>query len=145
MDANAGKLDLKKKFQEHGQKYTAQRQAVFDIMLEHNELHMSSEEIHARLKQMHPGIGVATVYRTLQLFDKMQIIRKTGLEDGFTRYELNDQNQHAHHHLICNSCGNVINMEDDLLDELEEQIYIKMGFTVHNHNLKFYGLCKNCV
>jgi Fur family ferric uptake transcriptional regulator len=51
---------------------------------------------------------------------------------------------HRHHHLICTNCGDVSEVEDDLLDALEEQILQKDGFLVTDHRVKFYGLCKNC-
>lgn len=142
--ADENRFDLRQQFQDYGYKYTPQRQAVLDIMLEHPNLHLSTEEIYSLLKQKQPDIGMATVYRTLLLLEKIQIIRKTDIEDGFTRYELYDHKEHAHHHLICVKCGSVFDMEDDLLEELEKRIYAKMRFTVRDHNLKFYGDCENC-
>jgi Fur family ferric uptake transcriptional regulator len=66
--------------------------------------------------------------------------------DGCSRYEVNttDPSEHHHHHLICTSCGKVTEFEDDLLDELEDDIQQKMGFKVLNHQVKFYGTCKEC-
>lgn len=136
--------DLKQQFRQCGCKYTAQRQAVVEIFLEHQDLHMSSEEIHALLREKKRNIGVATVYRTLALLEKVQIIRKTDLEDGCTRYELCHQEKHAHHHLICIKCGVVSDMEEDMLERLEQQIYNQKNFRVENHSVKFYGYCKNC-
>ncbi len=139
-----GALNLKQQFRQHGFKYTAQRQAVMDAICAHPELHMSSEEIYEMLKQEYPDLGIATVYRTLLLLEKMQLIRKTDFLDGCTRYELCDPSGHAHHHLICTDCGGIINMEEDLLDELEKQVYTKHRFTVKNHSVKFYGFCEKC-
>lgn len=137
-------INLRERFQQYGAKYTVQRQAIMDAILAHQDLHMSGEDIHAILRQKYPEMGLATVYRTLLLLEKMGLIRKTDLGDGCTRCELCSQEGHAHHHLICSCCGAVINMEDDLLDELEKQIYIKKHFVVENHSVKFYGLCEKC-
>lgn len=144
MGKSINRIDLKEQFQQHGFKYTSQRQAVIDTILEHQDLHLSGEEIHAILRQKYPEMGLATVYRTLLLLEKIQLVRRTDLGDGCMRYELSNQRGHAHHHLICSKCGAVIDMEDDLLEELEKQIYIKNHFIVENHSVKFYGHCEKC-
>ncbi len=144
MEMDTGILNLRQQFQKHGFKYTVQREAVLNTLLEHKNLHMSSEDIYTVLRAKYPDIGQATVYRALLLLEKMHLIRKTDLQDGCTRYELCDNKGHAHHHLICSRCGAVIDMEDDLLEELENQIYVKKHFTVENHSVKFFGCCEKC-
>ncbi|MBP3781487.1 MAG: transcriptional repressor, partial [Selenomonas sp.] len=74
------------------------------------------------------------------------ILQKMEFGDGCSRYEVNttDPSEHHHHHLICTSCGKVTEFEDDLLEELEGDIQNKMGFKVLNHQVKFYGTCKEC-
>ena len=66
--------------------------------------------------------------------------------DGCSRYEVNttDPSEHHHHHLICTKCGKVTEFEDDLLENLETDIHDKLGFRVENHQVKFYGVCKEC-
>lgn len=145
MPKNANKFNLRQQFQQAGYKYTAQRQAVLDVIMEHKDLHMSSEEIYALLKEKYPEIGLATVYRTLSLLERMQLIHRADLEEGCGRYEICDQEGHDHHHLICTQCGAIIDMQDDLLESLEKQIYEKYNFTVENHSVKFHGRCKNCL
>lgn len=141
---NTNNFNLKEQCQRYGVKYTAQRQAIMDIILEHPDAHLSSEEVYAILKQNYPEMGLATVYRTLLLFEKMELVRKTDLGDGCMRYEIYNNEMHAHHHLICSQCGVVFDMEEDLLEELEKQIYQKYHFIVENHSLKFYGRCEKC-
>jgi len=132
---------LKKK----GYKMTTQRQAILDVILQHEGEHLSTEEIYELVKSEHPEIGLATVYRTLLLLDDMELVYKLDLDDGCNRYELNrDKEDHRHHHLICTKCGMVEEVEEDLLESLEEQILKNNGFIVTNHRVKFYGYCKNC-
>ena len=136
---------LKQRLKESGYKYTGQRAAVLDSLVQCAGKHVSTEELFNFVKVEHPEIGLATVYRTLILLDKLKLVHKLDFDDGFSRYELVRPNEdHRHHHLICELCGNVSEVEDDLLDSLEEQIFIKNGFLVKNHRVKFYGLCSNC-
>ncbi len=68
----------------------------------------------------------------------MGVIYKLDLEDGCSRYELaHDDEEHRHHHLVCNKCGKVFEVEADLLDELEEEIETKYGFEILDHTVKF--------
>jgi Fur family transcriptional regulator, ferric uptake regulator len=136
---------FKEQLKERGYKLTMQRQAVLDVILQHEGKHLSTEEIYELLKRSHPEIGLATVYRTLLLFDRMELVYKLDLDDGCSRYELNRHKEdHRHHHLICMRCGNVAEVEDDLLESLEEQILMKNDFIVKDHRVKLYGYCKNC-
>ncbi len=138
-------LSIKEIFHQFGYKYTEQRQFVFDILLEYPDLHLSSEDVCEYLKQKKIVIGQSTVYRTLNMLEKMQIVRSVDLNDGFTRYELFDQDEnHAHHHLICMKCGSITDIKNDLLTDLEKLILVDYNFEVSDHCLKFFGLCKKC-
>ena len=107
-----------------------------------------AEEIFDLVKGDSPEIGLATVYRTIQLFMELHLIDRINLDDGFVRYEIGDmgtkKNSHHHHHLICLSCGRVMSVEDDLLEELEAEIARTTGFKVTDHEVKLYGYCKEC-
>jgi len=138
-------MDLKEFLKEKGCKLTTQRRAVLDVLMEHKGKHLSTEEIYEYVKEKCPEIGLATVYRTVQLFEEIKIIDRLNFDDGCSRYELIiDNEEHHHHHLICESCGRVIEVEEDLLEELEERIESKYYFKVKNHKVKFYGLCQKC-
>jgi len=114
---------FREQLKERGLKLTTQRQAVLDVIIEHEGEHLSSEEIFELVRKNYPDIGLATVYRTLTLLDSMDLVYKLDLDDGCNRYELNKKNEdHRHHHLICMSCGSVEEVEEDLLESLEEQI-----------------------
>ena len=95
--------ELKDKLKETGFKITPQRRAIIEILLKHENEHLSSEEIYDLVRVDCPEIGLATVYRTMQLLDDINVISKLNLDDGCVRYEinLNKEDCHHHHHLIC--------------------------------------------
>lgn len=137
---------FKEQLREKGYKLTTQRQAVLDVITEHEGEHLSPEEIYELVKKMNPDIGVATIYRTLLLLESMEMVHKLNFDDGCARYELNkNKEDHRHHHLICMKCGSVEEVEEDLLESLEEQIFRKNGFSVRDHRVKFYGYCRKCL
>lgn len=125
-------------------KRTPQREFILRIFLNYADWHLSAEDVHSLVKDQYPDLGLATVYRTLDVLSELGIIHKSDFGDGRYRYELIDEEEHNHHHLICLHCGSVDEFEDDLLESLEAQIHKKSQFKVVDHDLKFFGYCKNC-
>lgn len=137
--------NLKLILKEKGYKLTPQRRSILDEIIKNEGSHLTTEEIYDLVKVTCPEIGLATVYRTVQLLEEMGVLYKLDLDDGCSRYELCDEDEsHQHHHLICQNCGKVIEVEGDLLEELEQGIEKKYNFKIKNHSLKFYGICDNC-
>lgn len=137
--------NLKLILKEKGYKLTPQRRSVLDEVIKNEGSHLTTEEIYDLVKVNCPEIGLATVYRTVQLLEEMGVLYKVDLDDGCSRYELCDKDEnHQHHHLICQKCGKIIEVEGDLLEELEQIVEKKYSFKVVNHSLKFYGICDNC-
>lgn len=137
---------LKEKLKDTGFKITPQRRAIIEVLLKHENEHLSSEEIYDLVRVDCPEIGLATVYRTMQLLDEINVISKLNLDDGCVRYEinLNDEDTHQHHHLICSKCNKIIEVKEDLLDNIENAIELLYKFKITNHDVKFYGLCDKC-
>ncbi len=128
-----------------GYKLTPQRRSILTAMSKHMGEHLTAEEIYDDVRRDCPDIGLATVYRTLQLLSDLKVLMKLNLDDGVTRYEMNlDQQHHHHHHLICEKCAKIYEVKYDLLDEVEKRIEKEYNFKIQNHKLKFYGLCKEC-
>lgn len=130
-----------------GLKVTSQRMIVLNLIASHPGEHLTAEEIYDLARETSPEIGLATIYRTVQVLLKLHIINKVTFDDGFARYELNGEESatgHRHHHAICNGCGKVYSLETDLLDILEKQVLLNIGFEVTDHEVKLYGLCSAC-
>lgn len=139
--------DLRGKLSEQGYKMTPQRKEILQIFVEHpDRRHMSAEDVYGILREQESEIGLATVYRALDLLSELGILVQIDFGDGCARYELNtaDPKAHHHHHLICLKCKKVIEFEEDLLDDLEANIAEKSGFKILNHEVKFFGYCKDC-
>ncbi|WP_102400578.1 Fur family transcriptional regulator [Haloimpatiens massiliensis] len=137
---------LKNDLKDKGYKLTPQRRAIVSTIIENEGKHLTAEEIYDLVKEGCPEIGLATVYRTLQLLEQLSVVSKLELDDGCSRYELVHENEnHKHHHLICTKCGKVIEVKDDLLEDLESKIEETYKFKIYDHSLKFYGLCRNCI
>ena len=143
-----GQEDFKKILKEKGLKVTRQRLVVLEVLAGNAEEHLTAEEIYDRVKADNPDIGLATVYRTIQLLKELHLIDRINFDDGFVRYEMGTvsecEQKHHHHHLICMKCGKVISFRDDLLEELEDKITETTGFSIVNHEVKLYGFCKEC-
>lgn len=138
--------DLRGKLYEHGYKLTPQRKEILQVFVENPENHLSAEEVHEILKTKDFDFGLATVYRNVELLNQLNILAKIEFGDGRTRYELSsaDPKTHNHHHLICLKCKKVIEFEEDLLDDLEKDISKKSNFKIVNHEVKFFGYCREC-
>jgi Fur family ferric uptake transcriptional regulator len=136
------------KQQLHSQNYklTPQREATVRVLLENEEDHLSAEDVYLLVKEKAPEIGLATVYRTLELLSELKIIHKMNFGDGVARYDLRDDNAaYHHHHLICNNCGTVDEIFEDLLVSAEEKVKNVYNFYITDHRLAFYGICHRCI
>lgn len=131
--------------QEEGYKFTTQRRAILKSIVDNHKEHLSCDEVYEIVSKTYPEIGIATVYRTLQLFEKLNIVYKLNFDDGLSRYELNQgMGTHHHHHLICLKCGKVMEVKLDLLESLEAEIEKEGQFKIIDHDVKFYGHCRDC-
>lgn len=125
-------------------KLTPQRQTILQAFLKNVDRHLSAEEVYVLVKNKNPEIGLATVYRTLDILAEIGILQKNDFGDGRSRYEFSRKDEHHHHHLICLRCGTVSEFDDDLLESLEAVIAKRNQFKVMDHDLKFYGYCHDC-
>jgi len=128
----------------HSYKLTPQRQTILRTFLENVNRHLSAEDVYMLVKHEYPDLGLATVYRTLDILAELGVLQKNDFGDGRLRYEFTRRDEHHHHHLICLRCGSVSEFDDDLLESLETMIAKKNLFQVIDHDLKFYGYCETC-
>ncbi len=135
----------KKQLHESGFKLTPQREATLLVLLENEKDHLSAEEIFFFVKQKNSDIGLATVYRTLDILVDLKIVDKISFDDGVARYDLRKEGaKHFHHHLLCLECGNIEEINEDLLGNVEEIVKKNFHFVVKDHRLTFHGICQNC-
>lgn len=134
-----------------GRRITPARHAVLDVLMEKGE-HLTAEEVFAGASRRYPNLGLATVYRTLELLTSLGVISKFDTGDDKARYEFSDPAgpKGHHHHLVCTSCRKIIDYKDfiseemELLKRTEEGLAKKYGFRINSHVMQFYGLCKDC-
>lgn len=125
-----------------GLRSTRQRDIILDFFLDTHQ-HVSVEELYLKIKAIHPGIGNATVYRTLKLFVEAGLAREVLLHDGQTRYEQATAGQH-HDHLVCTGCNAIIEFENETIEQLQDEIAARHGFYIKSHKMEIYGLCSKC-
>jgi Fur family ferric uptake transcriptional regulator len=125
-----------------GLKSTNQRNKILKIFVDAGQ-HLSAEELYDRVKKIYPGIGYATVYRTLKLLAEAGLAQERRFEDGVTRYEHTSLDAH-HDHLICTKCGAIIEFENKRIEALQQDVARKNRFQVQSHKLELYGLCADC-
>lgn len=126
-------------------KVTKQREIIYEALLNNDETHLSPEEIHEIASKKDKDLGIATVYRTLLLFEELNLVYKLNFEDNRYRYEIvAEDEKHQHHHLICTRCNKVQEVKFDLLENMEATIEEIYDFKIQDHMLKFFGLCSEC-
>ncbi len=137
---------LKERLQARQHKLTTQRRIVLEVFLTHPSQHLSAEDVYGILRGQSLDIGLATVYRSLELLANLGILQKMEFGDGCSRYEIGTMtpDAHQHHHLICMKCGKVEEFPDDLMDDLEKDVAKKTHFRIVDHQVKFFGYCKEC-
>lgn len=122
-----------------GLRMTEQRRIIARV-LEASDDHPDVEELYARASKIDPKISIATVYRTVKLFDEAGILERLEFGDGRARYE--DAEREHHDHLINLQTGEVIEFVDPEIEDLQEKIAAKLGFDLRGHKLELYGVPK---
>ncbi|MHC9237642.1 Fur family transcriptional regulator [Pseudooceanicola sp. 502str34] len=121
----------------HGLRMTEQRRIIAGV-LDSSRDHPDVEELYARASARDPRISLATVYRTVKLFEESGILEKVDFGDGRARYE--DAERAHHDHLIDMTTGKVIEFVDPEIEALQEKIAAKLGYKLKGHRLELYGV-----
>ncbi|MDQ4418981.1 Fur family transcriptional regulator [Sphingobium sp. DEHP117] len=131
------KIDIEALCAEKGLRITEQRRVIARVLSDAED-HPDVERLHERSSAIDPGISIATVYRTVRLFEEAGILERHDFGDGRARYEAAPE---AHHdHLIDVETGNVIEFVDPELEQLQRQIAEKLGFRLVDHRMELYGV-----
>lgn len=131
---------LKDHLAKHQLKLTRQREQILNLFLKTE--HITAEQMYRSLARKDPHIGLATIYRTLNLFCEAGLAqaRHFGTQ---THYD-NVAHKRHHDHLICTACGKIVEFENCDIERLQEEVARRNGFTIQTHKLELYGLCSSC-
>lgn len=134
------KIDVEQLCHEKGLRITEQRRVIAKVLSE-SEDHPDVEALHARAAEIDSGISIATVYRTVRLFEEAGILERHDFGDGRSRYEAAADEHHDH--LIDVETGKVIEFVDQELEELQRQIADKLGYRLVDHRMELYGVSRD--
>ncbi len=129
---------------ENGLPVTPQREAIARTVFGSDD-HLSVEEIVDLVRTGGISAGKATVYRTLELLVKSELVAEHDFGEGFKRYEHRLSSEPNHDHLICLNCARVVEFKNPELDSVEKSLAKAHGFYITKHRLEMYGLCLECV
>jgi len=133
---------LERYLKSRGLKMTHAREAVLAAFLG-LESHVSADAVYEAARLIDPGIGQATVFRTIKLLSDAGLAREACRDDGARRYE--HAYNHAHHdHLTCAACGAVVEFVDADIERAQDAVYRRYGFKSTGHRLELFGLCPEC-
>lgn len=137
--ARAG--NIVKELGEKGYRLTPQRMMVL-AAIEDSANHISAEEIYAQVAAKYPHVNISTVYRTLDLLKKLGLVTETDLGGGRVRYHPAEKGHH--HHLVCQECGRVIDLDESVLSLLKGTLRREYDFNADLRHLAIFGRCGKC-
>ena len=121
---------------------TGPRRAILQL-LEGERRPLSGQEIHQRLPR--GASDLATVYRSIQLLERLKVVKRFQFNDGVSRFALVNEGRHDHqHHLVCTRCASMVEIGDCVVRELEERVATQSKFKAVTHRLEFFGICPAC-
>ena len=133
---------LKETLHKEGLRYTLQRQEIWNE-LRSSDKHRDAEEIYFVLRKNGLNVSRATVYRTIDVLVKNNLINKLDIGDGRARFEYNDKYIH-HDHLVCTKCGKIVEFYNDEIEELQNDIAKQCNFKLLDHSHQLFGVCEDC-
>lgn len=134
--------EFRRYLRDHSLPVTQQREAVASTIF-FSGAHLSVGEIEQALRERGERVGTATIYRTLDLLHRADLVQEHDFGEGFKRYEPLAAQSH-HEHLICVECGRVVEFSSDRLERMNVLIAEEHGFRHHRHRLEIYGVCGDC-
>ncbi len=129
------------KLSELGYRLTPQRMMVLSA-IEDSDDHISADEIYAQIVVKYPNVNISTVYRTLELLKRLGLVTETDFGGGRVRYHAGEKGHH--HHLVCEKCGTIINIDESTLARLQDVLLHRYNFSARLSHLAIFGRCVNC-
>lgn len=133
--------DIISQLNERGYRLTPQRMMVLSA-IESSDNHISAEEIYAQVVAKYPHVNISTVYRTLELLKRLGLVTETDLGGGRVRYHPAEKGRH--HHLVCQECGRIIDLDESVLSSLKNRLLREYKFSADLRHLAIFGRCENC-
>ena len=132
---------LGKALHRNGYRLTTARRAILQALVESGG-HVSADNLVELVREVEPGVGRMTVYRTLDLLHELSLIRPVYQGTGAAHYVLMEDGHH--HHLLCTGCQRVFEFDDCVAQEIGRTLSNRFNFKIEGHLLEFYGLCPDC-
>lgn len=117
-----------------------QRNRLLEL-LRSTSSHPTADWLYEQLKKEFPNLSLGTVYRNLAMLIEQGTVKKIHFGSTFDRFEANT---HPHYHLICESCGKIVDLDMPIHHDLNKQATKRTSFTISHHNIDFFGLCETC-
>lgn len=134
-------MSCHKVLQAQGYRLTPQRMLVIEAL--HNaDSHISAEEIYEQLHRRYPYSNISTVYRTLELLKRLNLVTETDFGEGRVRYHVAEKSHH--HHLVCQSCGRIMDLDESALYPLKDALLRDYDFDADLRHLAISGECSEC-
>lgn len=119
---------------------TKQRRIILDV-LRSTTSHPTADWLYEKVKDKIPNISLGTVYRNLNILKEMNEIMELNYGSTYSWFDGNPQN---HYHFVCERCGRVFDIDEEVHREMDRRVEEKTGFTVRYHRMEFYGTCREC-
>ena len=125
-----------------GVRWTTQRQVIVETFLSVAE-HLTVEELHRRVRVIDHTVSAATVYRTVNMLEKIGIAHRRDFGSGSASFE-SALNKEHHDHLVCTHCGSIQEFHHLRIESLQEEVAVSHGFHLSHHRMELYGMCEAC-
>jgi Fur family ferric uptake transcriptional regulator len=123
-----------------GGRVTTARRALVTALVDAEE-HVTADDLAATVQAAHPDVHRSTIYRTLDALERLGVVEHVHLGHGRAVYHLADE---AHHHLVCETCGFVVEVPEQLFEDLATQVRTQYGFAIHPRHFAVIGRCSAC-
>ena len=133
--------NIAQKLNHLGYRMTPQRVMILSAIENSND-HISAEEIYSQVIAKYPQVNISTVYRTLELLKRLNLVTETDFGSGHVRYHAGEKGHH--HHLVCQKCGTIIDLDESALFSLKDYLKKEYKFIADLKHLAIFGYCANC-
>jgi Fe2+ or Zn2+ uptake regulation protein len=125
-----------------GRRLTRQRRLIWDVLAAEPDGHLSAQDVTERVREQAPSVTPSTVYRTLDVLVEAGLVLRTDLGEDRVFYE--PAYEHHHHHLVCERCGAVRHVHDDVLGDLAARVETRSGYALSAREITLFGTCPDC-